>query len=40
ARQYGLLGNNIFDTDFNFDIKILEVRVLSSAVKNLINCFY
>ena len=24
ARQYGLLGNNIFDTDFNFDIKIFR----------------
>jgi len=24
ARQYGLLDNNIFDTDFNFDIKIFR----------------
>lgn len=24
ARQYGLLGNNIFDTGFNFDIKIFR----------------
>jgi NADH:ubiquinone oxidoreductase subunit F (NADH-binding) len=35
ARENGLLGNNIFGTGFNFDIKLAMEQVLLYAVKRL-----